>query len=135
MSLTEELVGVDNICPVCYHNKVCKRVHDGQLNTNCPYFQDKASILTVPCEVGTAINKLFSQDEIIALWCVNSINKQQSYLLWHGVAKTIPEKYAKRQLLFFKGVLPESRFDAVTLNLQVASDTTCEENFEIFGNN
>ena len=76
-------------------------------------------LLVLPCKVGDAIDKLFSHNEIIALWYKTQKDRDHSYLLWKGEAWSIPKKYKKQRILKFFGTIPEKITESDTLNLLV----------------
>ena len=66
-----------------------------------------------------AIDKLFSHNEIIALWYDKTEDKDHSYLLWKGEAWRLPQMFQNLALLRFKGIIPENISEADTINIQV----------------
>lgn len=69
--------------------------------------------------VGAAIDKLFSHNEMIALWHDNAEDKDHSYLLWRGEAWKLPKMYENLPVIRFKGIIPESITRADTINILV----------------
>lgn len=76
-------------------------------------------LVVLPCKVGYSVDKLFSHNEVIALWYDKPGDKDHSYLLWRGEAWRLPDKYKDQRILKFKGIIPERISEADTLNLQV----------------
>lgn len=79
----------------------------------------EGQMIVMPCKVGDAIDKLFSHNEIIALWYKTQKDRDHSYLLWKGEAWSIPKKYKKQRILKFFGTIPEKITESDTLNLLV----------------
>ncbi|MDO5765628.1 MAG: hypothetical protein Q4P84_08025, partial [Elusimicrobiales bacterium] len=58
-------------------------------------------LVVLPCKVGSAVDKLFFHNEVIALWYDKPNDKDHSYLLWRGEAWRIPDEYKDQRILKF----------------------------------
>jgi hypothetical protein len=75
--------------------------------------------VVLPCKVGDTVDKLFSHNEIIALWYDKPNDRDGSYFLWRGEAWRLPENYKPLRLLRFFGTVPERISEADTINILV----------------
>lgn len=85
--------------------------------------------VVLPCKVGDTVDRMFSHNEIIALW---EEHKQEEaspkYLLWKGMAHALPPEYKGRIFARVFGTVPESIVDADTVNILVTPNITpCAE--------
>ena len=84
--------------------------------------------VVLPCRVEDAVDRLFSHNEIIALWYEKPDDRDHSHLLWRGMAWAVPKEYQGQRILKFEGILPECFSEADTINLLVTPYVTpCAE--------
>ena len=81
-------------------------------------------VIVPPCKAGDLPDKLFSHNSIIAIW-VEIPKEHCSQRLWRGMAWDIPEKYKEMPFKRIFGSIPESIYEADTINILV--DLTKEE--------
>lgn len=76
--------------------------------------------VVLPCKVGDTVDRLFSHNEIIAIWEEHK-NEEASpkYLLWKGMAHALPAEYSERVFLRVFGTIPESMWSADVINILV----------------
>ena len=90
--------------------------------------EEQGGLLRLPCKVGEAVDKLFSHNEVVALWYDKPSDKNHSYLLWRGMAHQIPKEYKENRILKFKGIIPERFSESDTINLLITPYVIpCEE--------
>ena len=90
--------------------------------------EEQSLLLRLPCKVGEAVDKLFSHNEVVALWYDKPSDKNHSYLLWRGMAHQIPKEYKENRILKFKGIIPERFSESDTINLLITPYVIpCEE--------
>lgn len=75
--------------------------------------------VVLPIRVIDAIDKLFSHNEIIALWYDKKEDRDHSYLLWRGEAWRLPHEFGNLALLKFKGIVSGTLGESDTINIQV----------------
>ena len=68
-------------------------------------------------KIKKALNKLFSHNEIIALWC--ETNKGFKVLLWRGEAWKLSEEYKNLRISRIFGTIPETITQADTINILI----------------
>lgn len=72
-------------------------------------------------KVEMLVDTIISHNEIVALWCEiqSKENGRYSELLWRGMAWDIPEEYKKLAVVRLFGTIPESIWQADTINILV----------------
>lgn len=78
------------VCNKCIHNDICEKLRpfEWYTNGNCPYFNNEANFIKIPCKVGTEIFGAFDnvdtqREEIYKGKIVGySINIEENNLLW-----------------------------------------------------
>lgn len=88
-------------------------------------------LVVLPCKVGDTVDRLFSHNEIIAIWEEHK-NEEASpkYMLWKGMAHALPMEYQSRVFVRIFGTIPESIMDADTVNILVTPCITPREEAE-----
>lgn len=64
-----------------------------------------------------AVDKLFSHNETIALWC--ETDQHYKALLWRGEAWRLPKEHQKLRIARFFGTIPQSICNADTINILI----------------
>lgn len=77
-----------------------------------------ADVIVPPCKVADLPDRIFSHNSIIAIW-VEIPEEHCSQRLWRGMAWDIPEKYREMQFKRIFGNIPESIYEADTINVLV----------------
>ena len=75
----------------------------------------------IPCEVGDLIDKVFSHNEIVALWYEEEPTEDVRYdkQIWRGMAWDIPKVYKECKFIKIFGAVPESIVEADTINIRI----------------
>ena len=74
----------------------------------------------IPCEVGDLIDKVFSHNEIVALWCEEKTEDvRYDKQIWRGMAWDMPRGYRGCKFLKIFGTVPESIVEADTINIRI----------------
>lgn len=121
-----------NPCDDCQYNH-SKQNQESGMCKYCEFkkyidLEEQGLILRLPCKVGEAVDKLFSHNEVVALWYDKPSDKNHSYLLWRGMAHQIPKEYKENRILKFKGIIPERFSESDTINLLITPYVIpCEE--------
>lgn len=68
-------------------------------------------------KLGNAIDKIFSHNEIVAIWREN--NDRFDIREWHGMAWQLPYWYKDVENWKIFGVIPDSINDADTINIRI----------------
>lgn len=68
--------------------------------------------------VNDVVGKLFSHNEIVALWRLKKVDNVH-YLLWRGMAWDIPREYQSMPFVKVFGTIPESIMQADTINIEI----------------
>lgn len=128
---------MDSVCQKCFHACVCEEFNADRAypHKRCAYANDHfvyadrlgklaaadrdGRVVVLPFTVGDTVDRLFSHNEVIALWYDKPDDKDYSYLLWRGMAWEIPEEYRNLAFLRIKGIVPETIDKADTINIQV----------------
>ena len=77
-------------------------------------------LVVLPCKVGDTVDRLFSHNEVIALWEEHKLEEASpKYLLWRGMAHALPVEYKNRIFVRVFGTIPESIMNADTVNILV----------------
>ena len=74
----------------------------------------------IPCEVGDLIDKVFSHNEIVALWYEEPTEDvRYDKQIWRGMAWDIPKVYKECKFIKIFGTVPESIVEADTINIRI----------------
>ena len=74
----------------------------------------------IPCEVGNLIDKIFSHNEIVALWYEEPTEDvRYDKQIWRGMAWDIPKVYRECKFIKIFGTVPESIVEADTINIRI----------------
>lgn len=68
------------------------------------------------------VDKIFSHNEIVALWKEEKDEISYHKLLWRGMAWDIPSEYKNCKFVKIFGTIPESIVEADTINVEVEYD-------------
>lgn len=101
----------------CIHKLVCTRLSATGGVYNCEHYMN--TILT-KFTVKSLVDLIFSHNEIVAIW-----EKEDSHhdkLVWKGMGWEIPIQYEKAMVDRIFGCIPESIFDADTINIRLKSN-------------
>lgn len=81
--------------------------------------EEQGRLIKLPISVENVIDKLFSHNEIVALWC--KVEKDVTYhkLVWRGMAWDIPKKFKSCGFVKFFGTIPQNISQADTINIEV----------------
>lgn len=74
----------------------------------------------IPCEVGNLIDKIFSHNEVVALWCEEKTDDvRYDKQIWRGMAWDVPKVYKECKFIKIFGTVPESIVEADTINIRI----------------
>ena len=92
--------------------------------------KDQGRLLILPCEVGDVIDKLFSHNEIVALWIEKKKEISYHEVVWNGMAWDIPEVLKKSRFVKIFGTIPMAISEADHINIEVILDEEAEAALE-----
>lgn len=75
------------------------------------------NVAVLPCKVGNIIDTIISHNAVVAIW-VDEDN-HTSKRLWQGMGWAIPQEYKKLTFKRIFGAVPESIYEADTINILV----------------
>lgn len=92
--------------------------------------EEQERLIKLPISVENVIDKLFSHNEIVALWC--KVEKDVTYqkLVWRGMAWDIPKKFKSCGFVKFFGTIPQNISQADTINIEVLLTEEAEKALE-----
>lgn len=95
--------------------------------------EEQGRLIKLPISVENVIDKLFSHNEIVALWC--KVEKDVTYhkLVWRGMAWDIPKKFKSCGFVKFFGTIPQNISQADTINIEVLLTEEAEKALEEMG--
>lgn len=102
----------------CIHREVCGYDEATIPTDQCKCFKDCSGFVELPCKVENVIDKLFSHNEIVALWW-NDENERCHHFLWRGMAWKIPKRYLNMPFIKIFGTVPEKISEADTINIEI----------------
>lgn len=79
-------------------------------------------------EIKSAIDTMFSHNEIIALWYESKTDDRGYRLIYRGEAWATPDEYLCLEMIKFFGCIPEHIYEADVINILVSVD---EDNLQI----
>ena len=93
--------------------------------------EEQGRLIKLPISVENVIDKLFSHNEIVALWC--KVEKDVTYhkLVWRGMAWDIPKKFKSCGFVKFFGTIPQNISQADTINIEVLLTEESEKALEM----
>ena len=104
----------------CYSEIGCDAIYDA-LEKLKEYedLEEQGRLIKLPISVENVIDKLFSHNEIVALWC--KVEKDVTYhkIVWRGMAWDIPKKFKSCGFVKFFGTIPQNISQADTINIEV----------------
>lgn len=80
--------------------------------------------ITKHCKVKDLVGKMFSHNEIISLWV--NITPESDERIWRGEAWRIPEEYKNVVVKRIFSVIPETIWEAGTINILLADKAKCK---------
>ena len=107
-------IGTSEKCNDCdFNTSVCEKL------ANYEDLEEQGRLIKLPISVENVIDKLFSHNEIVALWC--KVEKDVTYhkLVWRGMAWDIPKKFKSCGFVKFFGTIPQNISQADTINIEV----------------
>ena len=72
-------------------------------------------------KIREAIDYIFSHNEIVALWVIDSKDNHYSNRVWKGMAWDIPDKFLECENWKIFGTIQDSIADADILNIRLGS--------------
>lgn len=92
--------------------------------------KEQGLLLRLPMTVEDVISRLFSHNEIIALW--KEVKEEVSYheIIWRGMAWDIPKEYKDCEFVKLFGTIPESIAQADTINIEIVLSAEAEAALE-----
>lgn len=93
--------------------------------------EEQGRLFKLPISVENVIDKLFSHNEIVALWC--KVEKDVTYhkLVWRGMAWDIPKKFKSCGFVKFFGTIHQNISQADTINIEVLLTEEAEKALEM----
>lgn len=81
--------------------------------------EEQGRLIKLPISVENVVDKLFSHNEIVALWY--KVEKDVTYhkLVWRGMAWDIPKKFKSCGFVKFFGTIPQNISKADVINIEV----------------
>ena len=107
-------LGTSEQCDMCdFDQNVCEKLAEYE------DLEEQGILIKLPISVENVIDKLFSHNEIVALWC--KVEKDVTYhkLVWRGMAWDIPKKFKSCGFVKFFGTIPQNISQADTINIEV----------------
>ena len=106
------------------HGQFIKQVQRGgnnqtQIGIVNNYSKDNKNTITIPCKVSDLIDKIFSHNEIIALWYDDPENNNYSIRQWKGMAWNIPQELGDQEFIRIFGAIQDSIVNSDIINIQV----------------